>query len=114
MKKTTAFLAALAIAATVNIVVGARAAARTAQEISELRAGLARSGYASLRMGQVIAEPGGEFFIATLVFPGGFGAVSFATPDDALRFARLSCVAIEKKAAPVKVARSEVIVEAQE
>lgn len=101
------FAAVIVLAASVQIAVNSRLNHSTGLEIAKLRKSLTQSGYSSLRMGQLTAEDSGDYFVATLVFPGGLGAVSFGSPDSALAFARLACVGISPKVGPVKVARTE-------
>lgn len=106
------FAAVLVLCAGANIAIDSRLNQSTGFEIAELRSSLKQSGYAALCMGQLTAEDSGDYFVATLVFPGGLGAVSFGSPDSAMAFARLACVDISPKVGRVKTARTDVIMEA--
>jgi len=110
-RKTALFVMVLVISAILNMTMDLRVNNEHGQEISMLRKSLEESGYTALSMGQLMAEDSGAFFIATLAYPGGFGAVSFGSPEMALAFSRLPCVGILPKVGQVKVARTDVIVE---
>jgi len=56
----------------------------------------------------------GKIYTAQLEFQGGYGAIAFDSPEDMLRFARLPNVDISPKAEKVRIARSDVVVEAEE
>jgi hypothetical protein len=61
----------------------------------------------SLIMGKVLAEENGTFFIATIAFHGGIGAVSFGTPDAALAFARQPFVTVSPALGKIKIEASK-------
>jgi len=68
---------------------------------------------AAMRMGQPIFDRDqGAFFSELTYGKDGFAVVYFRTPELAAEFARLSGVEIVMRAAPVRIARSEVVVEA--
>lgn len=67
----------------------------------------------SFTMGQPISDPEGRYFVCQLWFNGGYGVVAFDTSKNVQAFARLPNVRIEPRALPVKVVRSDVIVEAK-
>ena len=54
----------------------------------------------------------GQTFVSQLYFPGGYGAIVFDSPEDVVKFARLPNVDISPKAEKVRIARSDVVVEA--
>ena len=62
-------------------------------------------------MGQPLTIDG-KTYTAQLEFQGGYGAIAFDSPEDMLKFARLPNVDIVPKAAKVRIARSDVVVEA--
>lgn len=67
----------------------------------------------AMRMGQPIYDRDrGAFFSELTYGKDGFAVVYFRTPELAAEFARLSGVEIVMRAAPVRIARSDVIVEA--
>lgn len=69
----------------------------------------------AMRMGQPIFDRDRSAFMSELFFgQDGFAVVYFRTPELAAEFARLSSVEIVMRAAPVRIARSEIVVEAQE
>lgn len=89
-KRTILFAATLVLAASV--------------QIAQIKA-------VSFTMGQPLSFDG-QKFTAQLYFPGGYGAIVFDSPEDMLKFARLPNVDIVPKAAKVRTARSDVVVEA--
>ena len=67
----------------------------------------------AMRMGQPMYDRDRNAFMSELTFgANGYAVVYFRTPELAAEFARLSSVEVVMRAAPVWVARSEVVVEA--
>jgi len=68
---------------------------------------------ATMRMGQPIYDRDRNAFFSELTYGhDGFAVVYFRTPELAAEFARLSGVEVVMRAAPVRIARSDVVVEA--
>lgn len=67
----------------------------------------------SFTLGQPLSLDG-KTYVSQLYFSGGYGAIAFDSPEDMLRFARLPNVDISPKAEKVRIARSDVVVEAEE
>ena len=65
----------------------------------------------ALRMGQPLTLDGTQY-VAQVYFAGGYGAIAFDSKTSMEQFARLPGVEVVKKAAPIRTARSEVVVEA--
>ena len=67
----------------------------------------------ALRMAQPLTMDGTQY-VAQVYFAGGYGAIAFDSKKSMEQFARLPGVEVMRKAAPIRTARSEVVVEAEE
>lgn len=62
----------------------------------------------TMRMGQPLTLDGTQY-VVQLYFPGGYGAIAFDSKQAMEQFARMPGVSMER-AAPIRTARSEVVV----
>lgn len=67
----------------------------------------------AMRMWQPMYDKASGLFLCELHFgQDEFATITFRTPQDAVKFAQIRGVEIVMRAAPVRVARSDVVVEA--
>jgi hypothetical protein len=67
----------------------------------------------SMRMGQPMYDKASGRYICELTFGSdGYASIEFRSTDAAIAFSRLSGVEVVMRAAPIRTARSEVVVEA--
>ena len=63
----------------------------------------------TMRMGQPLTLDGTQY-VAQLYFPGGYGAIAFDSKQSMEQFSRMPGVDVIPAAAPIRTARSEVVV----